>query len=116
MDKCYGDVCTGCALTEMCYARRKTDMEDLKETLFAVLSARAAEPDDFGAQMSDKCIRLDSMCEALNAAYRKLSVNCAADNRTALLSSQYAGMARVMLDAEKRSIEKTSVMRRWKRK
>ena len=106
VDKCYGDVCTGCALTEMCYARRKTDMEDLKETLFAVLSARAAEPDDFGAQMSDKCIRLDSMCEALNAAYRKLSVNCAADNRTALLSSQYAGMARVMLDAEKRSIEK----------
>ena len=106
VDKCFGDVCVGCALNEMCYARRKTDAEELKETLYAVLSARAAEPEDFGAQMSDKCIRLDSMCEALNAAYRSLSVTCAADNRTALLSSQYAGMARVLLDAEKRSAQK----------
>lgn len=105
-DKCFDEVCQGCALSEMCYARRKTDMGELKETLFAVLSARAAEPEDFGTQMSDKCIRLDSMCEALNAAYRKLSVSYAADNRTSLLSSQYAGMARVMLDAESRSIER----------
>ena len=106
MDKCFGEVCVGCALNEMCYARRKTDMTELKETLFAVLSARTAEPEDFGGQLSDKCIRLDALCEALNTAYRHLSVSCAADNRTALLSSQYAGMARVMLDAEKRSLEK----------
>ena len=108
VDKSFSDVCAKCALSEMCYARRKTDMKELKQTLFSVLSSRTAEPDDFGPHMNDKCIRLDRLCEQLNADYRILAVSCAKDNRTALLSSQYAGMARLILDGGQRSAEQAS--------
>lgn len=103
VDKSFCEVCAGCALNEMCYARRKTDMDELKESLFAVLSCRACVREDFGELMRDKCIRLDSVCEEVNRAYRRLAEMGAADNRTAILSSQYAGMARVITDASERT-------------
>ncbi len=103
VDKSFCEVCAGCALNEMCYARRKTDMDELKESLFAVLSSRACVREDFGELMKDKCIRLDGLCEEVNRAYRRLSEMGAADNRIALLSSQYAGMARVITDAGERT-------------
>ena len=108
VEKTFSEVCAGCALSEMCYARSKTDRAELKETLFSVLSSRAALPEDFGVHMNDKCIRLDKMCEVLNDAYRTVSLVLASDNRTSLLSSQYAGMARLMLDADKRAADMVS--------
>ncbi len=105
VDKSFCEVCAGCALGEMCYARRKTDIDELKEALFAVLSTRAARREDLGTLMSEKCIRVDGLCEAINLAYRKLSEASAADNRMALLSGQYAGMARVIEDASARTAQ-----------
>lgn len=103
-DKVFAEVCAGCALSEMCYAKKKTDIDDLKQTLFSALSSRAAVPEDFGANMKDKCIRLDSLCDRLNTVYRQIAVDLAKDNRTSLLSAQYAGMARLMIDTEKRIV------------
>ena len=105
VDKAFSEVCSGCALSEMCYAKKKTDMDELKQTMFSVLSVRSAIPDDFGSNMKDKCIRLENMCDKLNYIYRELSVTLAKDNRTALLSAQYSGMARLMIDAEKKAAE-----------
>lgn len=105
VDKSYCEVCAGCALGEMCYARRKTDIDELKQALFAVLSTRPAIKEDFGTLMSEKCIRIDALGEAVNLAYRRLSEASAADNRMALLSGQYAGMARVIEDASLRTVQ-----------
>lgn len=105
VDKSFSEVCCGCALSEMCYAKKKTDIEELKQTMFSVLSVRAAVPDDFGQHMQNKCIRLENMCDKLNHIYREISVNLAKDNRTALLSAQYSGMARLIIDAEKKASE-----------
>lgn len=102
VDKTFSSVCAGCALSEMCYARKKTDTEELKETLFSVLGSRPAIFEDFGIQMKDKCIRLENMCDELNRSFKSLAVKCAADNRTALLAAQYAGMARLITDTEAR--------------
>ena len=105
VDKAFCDVCTGCALTEMCFAKRQTDTEELKGELYAVLSARAAENADFGSVMNDKCIRLDALCAAVNTLYTALAAKTGADNRSALAASGYASMARIVEDLSQREKE-----------
>ena len=90
----------------MCYAKKKTDMAQLKETMFAVLSSRACEREDFGGEMNDKCIRLDSHCDTLNKSYREIAYLRASDNRTSLLGAQYAGVARLISDSLVKNDEK----------
>ncbi len=107
VDKAFSSTCGKCALNEMCYAKRKTDVKQLKKNLYSVLCARSVVPEDFGEHMSDKCIRLQNLCDELNSAYSGLCVDCSKDNRTALLCAQYSGMARLILDSEKRSNEDT---------
>ncbi len=101
VDKSFSEICSGCALNEMCYAKKCTDMKKLKETLFSCLSTRDVISEDFGTQMNDKCIRLDKLCEEINKLYKQTAVSLAKDNRTALLAAQYAGMARLISDTEK---------------
>ena len=99
VEKTFCNVCEGCALSEMCYAKRKTDMDELKQTIFAVLNTRLVQKDDFGINMADKCIRLDKMADNINRLYRDLASAKASDNRPFLLGAQYAGMARLLNDA-----------------
>lgn len=103
VEKSFSQVCTGCALSEMCFARKKTDMDNLKQTLFAVLGTRQAQSEDFGSNMCEKCIRLERHIDIVNSCYKDISCKKAADNRPALLGAQYAGMARLMGDAENKS-------------
>ncbi len=105
IDKSFSEVCSHCALGEMCYAKRNTDMAELRETLHAAMSSRKAEKEDFGAHMLDKCIRLDELVEMVDLSYRRLAAKCAEDNRPTLLSAEYAAMAHLFLDAEDRKKE-----------
>lgn len=101
VDRTFSSVCAGCALCEMCYAKKKTDIAELKQSFFAILAVRPLESADFGVNMGDKCIRLDRMCRTANESYRDVSAVRSQDNRTALLGSQYAGMARLIADTSK---------------
>lgn len=105
IDKSFAEICSGCALNEMCYARKCTDMKKLKETLFSCLSSREAISEDFGIQMNEKCIRLDKLCEEINRMFKQTAVTLAKDNRTSLLAAQYAGMARLISETEKNVTE-----------
>ena len=102
VDKSFCQVCEGCALSEMCFAKRKTDMDELKQTLFAVLNTRDVRKEDFGSHMNDKCIRLEKHIDVINRCHRELVNIKASDNRPFLLGAQYAGMARIINDADKR--------------
>ena len=102
VDKTFSEVCTGCALSEMCYAKKKTDMDELKQTIFAVLNTRALAKNDFGSNMTDKCIRLENHTDLVNRYYKELCSAKASDNRAFLLGAQYAGMARLVDNAEKK--------------
>lgn len=101
VDKTFSSVCAGCALCEMCYAKKKTDIPELKERFLAIFASREAENSDFGTNMADKCIRLDRMCREVNKNYRELSAHRMQDNRTAILGAQYAGMARMINETGK---------------
>ena len=105
IDKTYAEICEGCALSEMCFAKRKTDMDELKQTLFSVLSKRDVQKEDYGCHMNDKCIRLEKHVDAVNRYYRELASVKASDNRPFLIGAQYAGMARLLKDAGKRNAE-----------
>lgn len=105
VDKTFSEVCAGCALSEMCYAKRKTDMDELKQTLFAVLDKRPVGKEDYGTNMNDKCIRLESHIDLVNRYYRELVTAKASDNRTFLMGAQYAGMARLTENADKASAD-----------
>lgn len=107
VDKSFTDICVGCALSEMCYAKSKTDINQLKSTLFSVLATREVIPEDMGAHMNSKCIRLEKLCEEINRFYKQTAVCLAGDNRTTLLAAQYAGMARLIVDAEHNMLEKS---------
>ena len=105
LERAFSEVCSKCALNEMCFARRNTDEDELRKKLHSAMQVRQAEPDDFGANMKEKCIRLEALCDEVNASYRKTAVALSKDNRTSLLSSQYAGIARLITDTEKKSAE-----------
>ena len=104
-DKTLSTVCAGCALSEMCYAKRKTDMCELKNTLFAVMNTRYAQKEDFGENMKDKCIRIERLTDEFNRLYCDMRSAKASDNRPFLMGAQYAGFARLMGDADKKSSE-----------
>lgn len=103
VDKTFSEVCAGCALSEMCFAKKKTDIDELKQTFFAVLNNRPIQKEDFGSNMKDKCIRLESHTELINKYHRELMTAKASDNRPQLLGAQYAGMARLLQDAGQKS-------------
>ncbi len=105
VDKTFSEVCAGCALSEMCFAKKKTDMDELKQTFFAVLNKRPVQKDDFGSNMKDKCIRLENHTELVNKYHKDLMTAKASDNRPQLLGAQYAGMARLLKDAEQNSTQ-----------
>lgn len=100
VERAFLTVCQGCALCEMCYARRKTDMEELKQSLFSVLKERPVEKSDYGRELSEKCIRLDSLADRVNLDYKELVLERTNDNKIFLLGEQYSGMARLIKNTE----------------
>ncbi|MBR4979269.1 MAG: SpoIIE family protein phosphatase, partial [Clostridia bacterium] len=107
IDKSFSDVCSKCALGEMCYAKKKTDFFELKNGLFSVLAQKPCGEDDFGNHMKDKCIRLDAICDEINSEYKKLCAKALKCGGSSLIASQYAGMARLILDANQKELSET---------
>ncbi|MBP5246039.1 MAG: SpoIIE family protein phosphatase [Clostridia bacterium] len=107
IDKSFSDVCSKCALGEMCYAKKKTDIFELKNGLFSVLAQKPCDESDFGNHMKDKCIRLEAICDEINYQYRELCAKSLKNNGSALIASQYAGMARLILDAKRKETDES---------
>ncbi len=108
IDRAFSQTCFQCALSEMCYAKKKTDLFELKQSLFAALAKNPCTSSDFGNNMKDKCIRLDALCDEINAQYKTLCAKSLQNNGSALISSQYAGMARLMLDVKRNELSENA--------
>lgn len=105
IDDAFSEVCETCSMSSLCYAKKQTDMNELKQNLLAVLRNNNLSHEYISKLLLEKCIHSEKLCELINKEYTSLAYSHFRANRTGTLASHYSAVSRLIRSTEKQQEE-----------
>ncbi len=105
IDDAFTSVCNTCSMSSLCYAKKQTDMNDLKQKVLAVLHENSLSREYLSKLLLEKCIHSEKLCECINKEYTSLAYSHFRANRTGTLASHYSAVSRLIRSTEKQQEE-----------
>ena len=105
IDDAFGDICSTCSMNSLCYAKKQTDMSDIKQKTLAALHSNSLSQECFSKLLIEKCIHSDKICDCINKEYTQLAYSHFRANRTGTLASHYSAVSRLIRSTEKQQEE-----------
>jgi len=94
---CCARLCSGCALSGICWGRERGDSVDTTARIAArLLTAGKVQKEDFGEPFRSKCISLNELVEMINRRYGEISGSFLKNNKTRLLAGEYSSVSRLL--------------------
>ncbi len=105
IDDAFSSVCSTCSMNSLCYAKKQTDMSDIKQKVLAVLHENRLSREYLSKLLLEKCIHSEKLCECINKEYTSLAYSHFRANRTGTLASHYSAISRLIRSTEKQQEE-----------
>lgn len=102
---CFKEVCSSCSMSNMCYAKKQTDIEDLYSKIGAKLYKGTLNNEILSSFLSDKCIHSDKLSNALNTNYNDAQFKLLRHDRTQSLASDYSCVSRLIKSTCEKNIK-----------
>ena len=99
----FDENCAVCSMSEMCYAKKQCDMQDIYEKTAVILHGGALGAQKLSEMLLDKCIRSKEIADYINREYSSLVFTCMRSNRTRSLAGQYNAMSHLIKSTEKQA-------------
>lgn len=112
IEGCFKEVCSSCSLSNLCYAKKQTQPEDLYNKIGARLYNGTLSSDALSSLLVDKCIHTDKLSNTLNTEYNDAQFKLLRHDRTQNLASDYSCVSRLIKSTcEKNTRNKTRCTR-----
>ncbi len=95
-DEVLNDVCSGCSMSGMCYAKREGNISAIKKDVVSTLHASVLSKEHLSKLLLDKCIRASEITDSINSKYSDLRFIAMKSNRTQTVASIYSSMSRLI--------------------
>ena len=88
--------CALCSMSTNCYSRKLYDSLCVEDVVCERLLSGGVKKSDLPEKYASGCIKLSDMVEKLNDSYARMVFDRFRDNKTEILASEYASMARLI--------------------
>lgn len=106
IDCAFSEVCKGCSMKSMCYAKRECNLPSVRSKLVSTLHLRKVDVDELSGLLLDKCIKVKELCDYINTHYSELHFLTMKANRTQTVAGLYNSMSHLMRSTSKHENEK----------
>ena len=101
-DNAFSQVCAGCSMSSLCYAKRECNFPAVRNKTISILRSRPLKEEEFSDMLLGKCIKVQNLCDNINTAYSELNFLTMKSNRTQTVACLYNSMSHLIRSTTKK--------------